>query len=179
MQELENVNKLRKEKPARQSFFRKISGNRYFLGVLLFTIGVVTLSSTVTSFLSLRSQKNPYGAEHTDRTFIIDKRNDVFLKDGAEFQFISGSLHYFRIPEIYWADRIIKAKSAGLDAIQIDIPWNFHEREENHFEFLDQADVEQFIYSAHQQNLLVIARVGPYIGADWSLMRNCSTFLLR
>lgn len=56
------------------------------------------------------------------------------------------------------------------DSFFSDIPWNFHEREENQFAFFDQADVEQFIYSAHEHELLVIVRIGPYIGVDWSLV---------
>ncbi|VEL28698.1 unnamed protein product, partial [Protopolystoma xenopodis] len=51
--------------------------------------------------------------------FSVDLDNHVLLKDGKPFQYVSGSLHYFRIPSIYWLDRLLKAKSAGLDAIQM------------------------------------------------------------
>lgn len=41
------------------------------------------------------------------------------MKDDAPFQYVSGSIHYFRIPEQYWYDRLLKMKAAGLDAIQM------------------------------------------------------------
>ncbi len=50
--------------------------------------------------------------------FQIDWSNNVFLKDGQPFQYVSGSFHYFRVPVEYWSDRMIKMRSAGLNAIQ-------------------------------------------------------------
>ncbi|VDK50692.1 unnamed protein product [Dibothriocephalus latus] len=55
----------------------------------------------------------------TSRSFSIDTKNGTFLKDGAPFRYVSGSLHYFRIPQIYWMDRLLKAKAAGLNVIQM------------------------------------------------------------
>ncbi|OON20788.1 hypothetical protein X801_03323 [Opisthorchis viverrini] len=60
-----------------------------------------------------------YSTNLINRTFEIDTLNDVFLKDNEEFQFISGSIHYFRIPRIYWLDRLQKASALGLDAVQM------------------------------------------------------------
>lgn len=50
-------------------------------------------------------------------TFVIDSEKNEFLKDGKVFRYVSGSLHYFRIPQAYWRDRIKKMKAAGLNAI--------------------------------------------------------------
>ncbi|KAA0184651.1 Beta-galactosidase [Fasciolopsis buskii] len=130
MQGLKDEYKLRKENRVCQSILRKISGNKYFLSALLLSkselvsmcataIGVVTISSTVTTFLNARARKGPYDTQASSRSFTVDQKNHVFLKDGSEFQFISGSIHYFRIPQIYWTDRLLKAKSAGLDAVQV------------------------------------------------------------
>ena len=52
------------------------------------------------------------------RSFTIDYENDVFLKDGEPFRYISGSFHYFRVPEFYWKDRLAKMKAAGLNTLQ-------------------------------------------------------------
>ena len=41
-----------------------------------------------------------------ERTFKIDFANDRFLKDGEPFRYISGSIHYFRIPSALWRDRL-------------------------------------------------------------------------
>lgn len=51
-------------------------------------------------------------------SFTIDWKNDVFLKDGKPFRYISGSLHYFRVPKVYWKDRMTKMRAAGLNTLQ-------------------------------------------------------------
>lgn len=52
------------------------------------------------------------------RSFGIDYNCDCFVKDGRPFRYISGSIHYSRVPRYYWKDRLLKMKMAGLDAIQ-------------------------------------------------------------
>ena len=54
----------------------------------------------------------------SSRSFVVDWKNDVFLKDGEPFRYISGSFHYFRVPRFYWQDRLSKMKAAGLNAVQ-------------------------------------------------------------
>ncbi|TGZ69412.1 hypothetical protein CRM22_003763 [Opisthorchis felineus] len=121
-----------------------------------------------------------------ERSFTVDPTTYTFLKDGVPFQYISGSFHYFRIPTMYWSDRLKKAKAAGLDAIQIYIPWNFHELEEGEYNFSDDRDVEHFLDLIQQLDMLAIVRVGPYICAEWAfgglppwLLRKNPTMKLR
>lgn len=114
------------------------------------------------------------GAAHgvynvSQRTFKIDYSRDRFLKDGQPFRYISGSIHYFRIPRFYWEDRLLKMKMAGLNAIQTYVPWNFHEPQPGQYEFSGDHDVEHFIQLAHELGLLVILRPGPYICAEWDM----------
>ncbi|XP_006890724.1 PREDICTED: beta-galactosidase [Elephantulus edwardii] len=103
------------------------------------------------------------------RTFAIDYHQDCFLKDGQRFRYISGSIHYHRIPRFYWKDRLLKMKMAGLNAIQMYVPWNFHEPQPGKYQFSDDHDVEHFIQLAHGLGLLVILRPGPYICAEWDM----------
>ena len=51
--------------------------------------------------------------------FTVDYKNNCFLKDGQPFRYISGSIHYSRIPQVYWKDRLLKMYMAGLNAIQM------------------------------------------------------------
>ncbi len=53
------------------------------------------------------------------RTFEIDYANNRFLKHGSPFRYVSGSLHYFRVPRQLWRDRLTKARAMGLNAIQV------------------------------------------------------------
>ncbi|XP_068739243.1 beta-galactosidase-like [Montipora capricornis] len=103
------------------------------------------------------------------RSFSIDWENDVFLKDGKPFRYISGSFHYFRVPKPYWEDRMKKMKSAGLNTLQTYVAWNLHEGKEGVYNFTGDNDLEGFINMAQSAGLLVIVRAGPYICAEWDL----------
>ncbi|XP_042192242.1 beta-galactosidase-1-like protein [Callorhinchus milii] len=103
------------------------------------------------------------------RSFTVDKQRDCFCKDGACFQYIAGSIHYFRVPRMYWRDRLRKMYMAGLNAIQIYVPWNYHEPSPGHYDFTGPRDLEAFIRLAQGLGLLVILRPGPYICAEWDM----------
>uniref|UniRef100_T1KEA4 Glycoside hydrolase 35 catalytic domain-containing protein n=2 Tax=Tetranychus urticae TaxID=32264 RepID=T1KEA4_TETUR len=100
------------------------------------------------------------------RQFQIDWSNNVFLKDGQPFQYVSGSFHYFRVPVEYWSDRMIKMRSAGLNAIQTYIEWRSHEPSIGVYNFEDNLNLFGFIEMAQKHDLLVILRPGPYICAE-------------
>ncbi|KAL4142201.1 hypothetical protein QTP88_004706 [Uroleucon formosanum] len=57
---------------------------------------------------------------NSDRRFYVDYDKNEFIKDGNIFRYVSGSMHYFRVPRPYWRDRIRKMKSAGLNAISFE-----------------------------------------------------------
>ncbi|XP_036394746.1 beta-galactosidase [Megalops cyprinoides] len=103
------------------------------------------------------------------RTFSIDYQNDCFRKDGEPFRYISGSIHYSRIPRVYWKDRLLKMYMAGLNAIQMYVPWNYHEPAPSHYNFSGDRDLQHFLQLAQDIGLLVIIRPGPYICAEWDM----------
>ncbi|XP_069766236.1 beta-galactosidase isoform X2 [Narcine bancroftii] len=120
----------------------------------------------------------------SSRTFQIDYENDCFLKDGKYFRYISGSIHYSRVPRYYWKDRLMKMYMAGLDAIQTYVPWNYHETVPGKYDFTGDRDLETFLNLANDIGLLVILRAGPFICAEWDmgglpawLLRKDSVFL--
>ncbi|XP_063145005.1 beta-galactosidase-1-like protein [Candoia aspera] len=103
------------------------------------------------------------------RSFSIDYENNCFLKDGVQFRYISGSIHYFRIPPAYWKDRLLKMYMSGLNAVQIYVPWNYHEPLPGIYNFSEDRDLEGFLDLVAQLGLLVILRPGPYICAEWDM----------
>ncbi|XP_076150768.1 beta-galactosidase isoform X1 [Alosa pseudoharengus] len=103
------------------------------------------------------------------RMFSIDYKHDCFRKDGEVFRYISGSIHYNRIPRVYWKDRLLKMYMAGLNAIQTYIPWNFHELDPEIYDFSGDRDVTHFLQLAQDLGLLVILRPGPYICGEWDM----------
>lgn len=52
-------------------------------------------------------------------SFSIDFDLDSFIKNGKPFQYVSGSIHSYRVPRAYWQDRLNKMKAAGLNTIQV------------------------------------------------------------
>lgn len=99
-------------------------------------------------------------------SFTIDYTNNCFLKDGKPFRFVSGSMHYFRVPRSRWKDRMAKMKAAGLNALQTYVEWSSHEVQPGLFYFEGDYDLVQYIKTAQQVGLLVILRPGPYIDAE-------------
>ncbi|XP_076875969.1 beta-galactosidase [Brachyhypopomus gauderio] len=103
------------------------------------------------------------------RSFTVDYKNDCFLKDGEPFRYISGSIHYNRVPRVYWKDRLLKMYMAGLNAIQTYIPWNFHEPAPGLYDFKGDRDLVSFLQLCQDLGLLVILRPGPYICGEWDM----------
>ena len=56
------------------------------------------------------------------------------------------------------------------------VPWNFHELEKGQYNFTGASDIERFLEMAHQLDLLVILRPGPYICAEWEFVSMCKVF---
>ena len=108
-----------------------------------------------------------FGTVASERSFAIDYENHQFLKDGKPFRYISGEIHYHRIHPDHWNDRLFRLRAAGLNAIQIYLPWNVHEPHEGKFDFKGIADFVKFIELAQANDLLVLLRAGPYICAEW------------
>lgn len=52
-------------------------------------------------------------------TFEIDYDLDVFMMNGKYFQYISGSLHYFRSIPGTWRHKLQLMKAAGLNAVDV------------------------------------------------------------
>ena len=90
-----------------------------------------------------------------------------FLLNGERTFLTAGAIHYPRVPRALWADRIQKAKAAGLNALQLYFFWNVHEPEEGNFVFDGQADVAAFLDMIAEAGLWVVVRPGPYICAEW------------
>ncbi len=90
-----------------------------------------------------------------------------FYLDGEPIEILSGAMHYFRIPEGYWYDRLLKLKECGLNAVETYTCWNLHEPKEGEFDFSGMLDVEKFVRTATELGLYVILRPGPYICAEW------------
>ncbi|NXE27104.1 BGAL galactosidase, partial [Ardeotis kori] len=103
------------------------------------------------------------------RSFQLDYEENCFRKDGVPFRYISGSIHYARVPRPAWRDRLLKMYMSGLSAVQVYVPWNYHEPLPGIYDFAGDRDIEAFLDLTAELGLLVILRPGPYICAEWEM----------
>ena len=89
------------------------------------------------------------------------------LVDGKDFRILSGEMHYFRIHQDTWRNRLEKMKACGLNTVATYMPWNLHERTEGIFDFSGMLDVKRYLKTAEEVGLKVILRPGPYICSEW------------
>ncbi|KAI1237246.1 hypothetical protein IHE44_0014504 [Lamprotornis superbus] len=108
-------------------------------------------------------------ASPSARSFQLDYEHNCFRKDGASFRYISGSIHYARVPRSAWRDRLLKMYMSGLSTVQVYVPWNYHETLPGVYDFTGNRDVEAFLDLTAELGLLVILRPGPYICAEWEM----------
>ncbi|XP_035827984.1 beta-galactosidase isoform X3 [Aplysia californica] len=102
-----------------------------------------------------------------ERTFEVGYQNDTFLKDGKPFRYVAGSFHYSRVHPYYWEDRFVKMRAAGLNAAQVYVPWNVHEKTPGVFTWDGASDLGRFLSLAQKNDLVVLLRLGPYICGEW------------
>ncbi|XP_060528483.1 beta-galactosidase-1-like protein 3 [Cylas formicarius] len=94
--------------------------------------------------------------------------------NGKQITIYSGAIHYFRVPRVYWRDRLRKLRAAGFNAVETYIPWNLHEPESGVYDFGNSGSemedflwMETFIELAQKEDLFVIIRAGPFICAEF------------
>jgi hypothetical protein len=87
--------------------------------------------------------------------------------DGREEALLCASLFYFRLPREVWEARLAQIRATGYRAIDVYLPWNFHETAPGEWDFTGRRDVGAFLDLAHEAGLAVIARPGPYICSEW------------
>ena len=93
----------------------------------------------------------------------------TFLLNGEPFIIKAAEVHYPRIPQPYWEQRIKLCKALGMNTLCIYVFWNLHEQREGQFDFTGQNDVAEFCRLAQKNGMYVIVRPGPYVCAEWEM----------
>ncbi|XP_037024449.1 beta-galactosidase-1-like protein [Bradysia coprophila] len=107
-----------------------------------------------------------YVSSQQQRTFRVDHQNNKFLLDGQDFQYVSGSFHYFRAVPEAWPARIKTMKQAGLNVLDTYVEWALHNPQDGVYDFSGIANLTQFLDIAAAAGFLIILRPGPYICAE-------------
>ncbi len=90
----------------------------------------------------------------------------TLMIDGEAQVLLCSSLFYFRLPPEQWQDRLKLVRESGYRAVDVYIPWNFHETAPGVFDFSGNRDVARFLDLAADEGLYVMARPGPYICSE-------------
>ena len=94
---------------------------------------------------------------------------DNFYIDGKPFRIISGDIHYFRVHEKDWEERLDLAIDFGLNTVQTYVPWNAHEPRPGVYRFDGMLDLGGFLELCGEKGLKVLLRPSPYICSEWDL----------
>lgn len=89
--------------------------------------------------------------------------------DGRRVTLVSAEFDYARIARPFWKRRIALARAAGFNALTIPVYWGFHERAQGAFSFDGPGDLGALLELCRRQEMWAIARIGPYVSADWGL----------
>ncbi len=104
-------------------------------------------------------------AQTVTHTFALG--DSTFMLDGKPLQIISGEMHYTRIPEDNWRQRIKMAKAMGLNTIGMYVFWNAHEMVKGQYDFSGNKNIAQFAQIAKEEGMWVVMRPSPYACAEW------------
>ena len=94
---------------------------------------------------------------------------ESFYLDGKPFRMIAGDIHYFRIHQNDWAERLDLAVDFGLNTIQTYVPWNAHEPKPGDYNFDGTLDLGAYLKLCGEKGLKVLLRPTPYICSEWDL----------
>ncbi len=108
-----------------------------------------------------------------------------FTKNGNPYFVISGEIHYFRVDPRLWEKHLLLLKQSGANTTSTYIPWDWHEYEENKFDFTGEThparNIIEYIELCKKVGLNLIVKPGPYILAEYEahglpgwLLNKCS-----
>ena len=98
---------------------------------------------------------------------VIDYDGKGFIIDGERTHLNSGSIHYPRAQGSARTACCAYGARGGFNTVQTYVFWNYHEPQENHFDFHGEKDFEAYLKVAQDLGLYVTVCVGPYVCAEW------------
>jgi hypothetical protein len=91
--------------------------------------------------------------------------------DGSPFFIHSATFFYYRIPRDQWQALLRIYRAAGINTIDLYIPWNWHEPKEGEFDFDGHSnprrDLRALLAIIANEGFKLIARPGPEILNEW------------
>lgn len=104
------------------------------------------------------------GWKRFEKPDIVRYDADCFTVNNQDTFLFGAEFHYPRCPRELWHDRFLKLRRAQFNTVQTMVFWNYHEREQGHFDF---TEFEEFLKLAEEMGFWVSVRPGPYICAEF------------
>ena len=124
----------------------------------VFVLGTLAKDPTLYEHYTSGGIKSGLEANHPDH----------FTLNGKPFVIYGGSFHYFRAVPQHWREILHRFKAAGLNAVQMYVPWNLHEEMPGHFDFESaHLNLAKFLEEIKLADMFAIVRPGPFINAEW------------
>lgn len=100
-------------------------------------------------------------------TKTIDLSAGRLALDGSPSVVLCSSVFPFRLPREQWDHRLQLVQESGYGMIDLYVHWGFHEQRSGDIDLSSpQRDLRHFLELAHERDLLVMARPGPYICSE-------------
>lgn len=109
-----------------------------------------------------------YDRDLKNRTFRVDYDNNQFLKDGQPFRYVAGEMHYYRVLRQKWRERMRTIRASGANVLTTYTEWSTNNPHDGEYIWTEQADFEEYVRIAAEEDLFVILRPGPFICAERS-----------
>ena len=87
-------------------------------------------------------------------------------QDGQPWFPVMGEIHYSRVPESEWLDRLRKMRSGGVDIVSSYVIWIHHEEREGCFDFDGSRNLRRFVECCRDCGLTFFLRIGPWSHAE-------------
>ena len=105
--------------------------------------------------------------EQPDATSAITFDGRGFIINGQRTFVASGDLHYPRVPQAMWHDRLLRLKRSGLNCVQTYAFMNYHSPQPGAFDFSGEKDFNLYLQDIHDLGLHYSVRAGLYVCSEW------------
>lgn len=75
---------------------------------------------------------------------------------------VMGEIHYSRVPENRWSERLLTMKAAGIEIASSYVIWIHHEEIEGEYDFSGNRNLRKFIEFCRDCGMFFFLRIGPW-----------------
>ncbi|WP_419872450.1 beta-galactosidase [Candidatus Pristimantibacillus sp. PTI5] len=105
--------------------------------------------------LGVNQAQNPKGESFGFTNFYMTWDNQPIVP-------VVGEFHFSRFSYLHWEEELLKMKAGGVNIVATYVFWNYHEEEENVFQWGESRNLRHFVDLCAKHELPLILRIGPF-----------------